>query len=247
MDKAYYREYYDLERKHWWFRARSEILMSHLRRLLDGRTDLWILNVGAATGRSSELLRELGRVVSVEYDADCCAFTRSRTDLELMQASILDLPFASGTFDLVCAFDVIEHVENDARGVTELSRVCRPGGFVCLTVPAFSFLWSRHDEVNHHYRRYTRAQVQVVASPSGLQPVFHTYFNFWLFFPIAGFRLLSRIFPGKPREDAGSDFFSVQNSLLDRMFYGIFRSETAILRTGVRFPVGVSILSTWKK
>lgn len=247
MDKAYYPEYYELERKHWWFRARAEILMGYLARLLAGRRDLKILNIGAATGRSSELLSEIGCVVSAEYDGDCCAFTRSKTGLELMQASITELPFADNTFDLVCAFDVIEHVDNDPAAVSELRRVCRKGGVVCVTVPAFQFLWSQHDDVNHHFRRYTGAQLRKLMAATGLQPLFHSYFNFWLFFPIAAFRLLALVLPKRKREDSGSDFFAVQSPLLDKLFYAIFRSEAQPLWWGFRFPVGVSILSSWRK
>lgn len=247
MDKAYYREYYDLERKHWWFRARAEILREHLRRLLRGRDEVRILNVGAATGRSTELLSTLGKVVSVEYDGDCCVFTRSQTGLELLQASVVDLPFHDRSFDLVCAFDVIEHVEDDAKGVAELNRVCRPDGLICVTVPAFMFLWSRHDDVNHHCRRYSGPQLRALLAAAGGEPVNHSYFNFCLFFPIAAFRLLTSMLPKRQRKDAGSDFFAVQSPLLDRVFYAIFRSEGILLRWGVRLPVGVSILSTWKK
>ncbi len=247
MDKAYYREYFELERTHWWFRARAEILMGHLERLLASRQTPRILNVGAATGHSSELLAKLGEVVSVEYEGDCCALTRARTGLDLMQASILELPFRDSSFDVVCAFDVIEHVEDDASAVAELGRVCRPGGLICITVPAFQFLWSRHDDVNHHRRRYTGAGLHHLLKGTGIQPVFHSYFNFWLFFPIAAFRLLAAVLPEKRRQDAGSDFFAVRNPFLDGLFYWVFHSEAAILRWGLRFPVGVSILSTWRK
>lgn len=245
MEAAYYREYFDLERNHWWFRARAELLMAHLRDLLGGRRQLRILKVGAGPGRTSELLREFGDVTSVEYDGGCCHFTRQLTGIEMIQASITELPFPSDSFDLVCCFNVIEHVERDQDGVGELKRVCRPGGLVCVTVPAFMFLWSQHDEVNHHQRRYTASSLS--EAMNGLEPVFESYFNFWLFFPIALFRLLASLLPRKQRADSGSDFFAVQSSLLDKVFYWIFHTETWLIGNRFRLPVGVSVLSTRRK
>jgi SAM-dependent methyltransferase len=245
VEKSYYREYFDLERNHWWFRARAEVIVSHLRSVVKATGPLKILNVGAGPGRTSELLAEFGTVTSMEYDGDCCKFTKELTGLELLQASITELPFPTDSFDLVCCFDVIEHVERDRVGVEELRRVCRSGGLVCITVPAFMFLWSKHDEVNHHQRRYTASTLRSVTT--GLSPVFESYFNFWLFFPISAFRLLASILPQKTREDSGSDFFAVQSPLLDRIFYTIFRTEAALIRFGIRLPVGVSILSTGRK
>jgi len=247
MDKQYYREYFTLEREHWWFRARSEILMSHLRDLVKEKPALRILNVGAATGRSSELLGEMGKVTSIEYDGDCCEFTHSNTGLELTRASITALPFRDAGFDLVCAFDVIEHVDDDATAVAELTRVCAPGGLVCVTVPAFMFLWSHHDDVNHHCRRYTRKGLRGVLQRAQLRSVFQSYFNFWLFFPIATYRLVEGLRKPAKREDAGSDFFAMRNGLLDRVLYFILRTERVLLGAGLRLPVGVSILSTWRK
>ncbi len=248
MDKQYYREYFDLEREHWWFRARAEILMGLLHDSKSGDAKpLRILNVGAATGRSSELLSQLGQVTSLEYDGDCCEFTRSKTGLELTRASITELPFRDQSFDLVCAFDVIEHVEDDTTAARELARVCSPGGRVCGTVPAFMFLWSNHDDVNHHYRRYTRAGLRTLLQKTALRPDFVSYFNFWLFFPIASYRLLEGLRPKKQREDAGSDFFAMRSGFIDKLLYVVFRSEMLPLRAGLPLPVGVSIVSTWRK
>jgi len=247
MDKQYYREYFALEREHWWFRARSEILMGHLRTMVKSRGPLKILNVGAATGRSTELLGQFGKVTSVEYDGDCCEFTRSNTGLELTRASITTLPFRDEEFDLVCAFDVIEHVEDDATAVSEMTRVCSTGGLVCVTVPAFMFLWSHHDHINHHCRRYTGQGLREVLRKTRMRSVFQSYFNFWLFFPIALYRIVERWRKPVQREDAGSDFFAMRNKMLDRLLYVILRTEGFLLDTGLRLPVGVSILSTWRK
>jgi len=247
MDKSYYKEYHDLERKHWWFQVRGEILMDHLRPFCD-QPHLRILNVGAATGRTSELLREFGEVRSIEFDEDCCQFAREQSGIAMEQGSILDLPFADGSFDLVCAFDVLEHVVEDRRGAAELERVCKPGGMICVTVPAYMFLWSQHDDVNHHLRRYTRGELAQLFE-ARLQPVYQSYFNSLLFTPIALFRLLSALSPFKKQEraDAGSDFFVMNSPLLTRVFYHVFRLERHLIARGISLPMGVSILSSWRK
>lgn len=249
MDKNYYKEYYYLEREHWWFRARGKILLRHLKQVFQGQTNIRILNIGAATGRSSELLMQLGDVTSVEYDKDCYEFSRDVVKIPIVQGSILDLAFSDDTFDLVCAFDVIEHVEDDALAVSEMRRVCKPGGVMCVTVPAFMFLWSEHDVVNHHFRRYTSSILRGLFLGKD-EPIFHTFFNFWLFFPIAIFRLLTKVLPLKKKqkvEETSSDFSVGKSDFLNRFLYGIFKSENMFIKRFIKLPVGVSLLSTWRK
>jgi SAM-dependent methyltransferase len=250
MDKNYYKKYYTLEREHWWFCARAEILMSHIRRVFANRTDLTILNVGAATGYSSELLQQFGTVTSVEFDKDCYEFTRDVVKIPIQQGSILELDFPDNTFDLVCAFDVIEHVEDDRLAVSEMRRVAKSGGVMFVSVPAFMFLWSEHDVVNHHFRRYTRKILRGLFSEYDA-PIFHSYFNFWLFFPIAGVRIIMRLFTKKhlaKPEDAQSDFDNFKSGgLVNALLRNVFLSENLFLKRFISLPVGVSILSSWRK
>ena len=194
MNQAYYQEYYHIEREHWWFLVRNKIIMNHLRGKLPANRPLKILNVGVATGYSSQLLAEFGQVKSVEYDQECYEFTKATVPIDLIQGSILELPFENDSYDLVCAFDVIEHVVEHELAVQEMQRVCKSSGLVCVTVPAFQFLWNQHDDVNHHVRRYTRPLLESLFQKTG-RIRFSSYFNFLLFFPIAGFRLLSKILP----------------------------------------------------
>jgi SAM-dependent methyltransferase len=249
MEKSYYKKYYHLERGHWWFKARGEILMNHLDTVFQGRKDLKILNVGVATGHTSELLSRFGKVVSIEYDIDCFNFVKENVKIDIVNASILDLPFKENQFDLVCAFDVIEHVENDLVAVSEMRRVCKKGGILSVTVPAYMFLWSEHDVVNHHFRRYTAKILRGLFEGKD-ELILHTYFNFWLFFPIAAFRLLKNLIKGNKKksvEEAQSDFENLNSDIFSNIFYRIFKSENLFLKNKVRFPVGVSLLSTWRK
>jgi hypothetical protein len=110
------------------------------------------------------------------------------------------------------------------------------------------FLWNQHDDVNHHVRRYTMPILSSLFKDSG-QVIFKSYFNFWLFFPIAGFRLLSRLLPLHKRkvEEAGSDFTVMNGPIFQRLFSTIFKTEDWMIRQGMSLPVGVSALLTWQK
>ena len=246
MEPAYYDEYYRNEREHWWFRARESILRRQMERLIsEGRIPPRprILNIGAATGRSSEWLGELGDVVSLEYDGDCCRLTRERTGLDIVEGTILDLPWESGSFDVVCAFDVIEHVEDDAGGVAEMKRVCRKDGILFVTVPASPLLWSEHDEINHHFRRYRMRELKALFK--GCDVLLGTGFNSVLFPPIAVHRvvrrLADRLSPSRNRP-LQSDFSRSQFPMVDGLLETLFRSESTWLSRGIGLPWGVSAM-----
>lgn len=249
MDPQFYKEYYFLERKSWWFRARLNILENTILRKLDTTKPLTILNVGVATGATTEMLQKYGEVTSVEYDKDCCDFLAAKTGIKAICASLTELPFEANTYDLVCAFDVIEHIEDDKLAMQEINRVLKPRGTYFVTVPAFQFLWSNHDVVNHHYRRYTQSQLSSLVNNAKLDIAYTTYFNFWLFFPIALTRFILNLLPRKKdNSSSGSDNDLVStDSLVNKLLFTIFNSENVLLKTGMRFPLGVSILSLGNK
>ena len=177
MNRDYYNEYYDIERTHWWFKVREKIIIQRLTSILGQRQKLKFLNIGAATGRSTEVLSKLGTVTSLEFDKDCCDFTKSKLGINMINGSITKLPFDSNSFDVVCAFDVIEHVEDQSLAVKEMKRVCKLNGIIYVTVPAFMFLWSHHDEVNQHFRRYTSRTLEDVFKTYKLKKLYLSYFT----------------------------------------------------------------------
>jgi len=202
-----------------------------------------ILNIGVATGRSSEWLGELGDVVSLEYDADCCRLTRARTGLEVVEGTILDLPWESNSFDAVCAFDVVEHVEDDAKAIAEMKRVCRKGGILFVTAPASPLLWSEHDEINHHFRRYRIGELKALFK--GCDLLLCSGFNSLLFVPIAIHRILRRIVGcmiSSQNRPLKSDFSRAQFSALSGLLEAMFGLENIWLSRGVCLPWGVSAM-----
>lgn len=227
---------------------RAQILEDFVKREVYKGQPLKILNVGVATGATSDMLGKFGTVTSLEYDVDCCQFLREELKMEVINGSVLELPFGDAEYDLVCAFDVIEHVEDDSLAVREMKRVCKPGGTVFITVPALMVLWSHHDEVNHHFRRYKKKEVRslFVDKKQGNE-TFASYFNSLLFPPIFIFRVLSKLLPKRKTEkDTGSDFGVFYNGFTNKVLAVFFKIELYWLRIS-RFPTGVSIMYSWRK
>ena len=250
MDKQYYFEYFTLEREHWWFVVRGKILLERMQRELPSIRPLKILNVGAATGRSTELLSQFGDVTSLEYDETCRDFTVQKLGIDIVLGSVTELPFDDDSFDVVCAFDVIEHVHDDQLAVLEeMIRVCKPEGHVCVTVPACMSVWSHHDVVNHHYRRYLMGRVAKLFEASHGEVRYKSYFNSLLFPPIWAYRNLSRFWTrSMSQQNSGSDFSVTGiHSMPNKIAGSVFDFERRMLNLNIKFPLGISILFLWQK
>ncbi len=253
MQQDYYKEYYDLERQHWWFVAREKIISNYIKKLISDKNlnnqDLKILNVGCGPGRSSQYLSEFGKVVSIEYDKYCCEFASEKTGLEIINGSITELPFEDNSFDLVCAFDVIEHVENDQLAVNEIKRVAKKNGVIFITIPAFISIWSHHDVINHHFRRYRLPQIETLFNQvNDGNKIFTSYFNFFLSPPIFIIRTISNLVKsGKNRPGSGSDFETFKPGIMNDLLFRIMHFESKFINSNIKLPFGVSLLYTWKK
>jgi len=248
MDKLYYKEYFKLEREHWWFKARLEILELFIKMFISENDHLKILNAGAATGATSVMLKKFGTVLSLEYDKDCSDFLREILNEEVLNNSLTDLPLDNESLDIVCAFDVIEHIEEHEEAISEAYRVLKDNGYIFLTVPAFNILWSKHDEINHHYRRYRLKDLKEILRKNGFEVEHDSYFNFFLFMPIFFIRLLLKILPSRQKTDStGSDFEKFNSNLLNKFLYKIFLSESVLLNRRIKLPVGVSAIIIGKK
>jgi len=258
VHKDYYKEYYIHERNHWFFLARNKIILDTVRRLVkkNNSTSIKILNIGVATGYTSVLLQEFGEVDSIEYDKDCYDFVVNNVpEIKVTNGSILELPYNEGSFDLVCAFDVIEHVKDDELAVKEMKRVAKQDGFVFVTVPAYMFLWTNHDEINIHERRYSRKYLKYRFRPDG-NIEYSSYFNTILFPLIASYRLFISGFRKNDNKNSDSDddetigkdlAIGSDVGILNKMLYYLFSSESLFFNLNLKFPFGVSIMLLWKK
>ena len=249
MDKNYYKDYYHLERKHWWFVVREKIIIHIFKKFRVENKVLKILNVGCATGRSTEYLSQFGEVTSIEYDQDCCVFLKEELKIDVINASATELPFADEQYDWVCAFDVIEHIEDHQKAVQELCRVTKKNGQVYITVPAFMSMWNNHDVINQHFRRYRMPELKALfISEKNGKILYNTYFNFILFPLIWIFRKISVLLASENnKKELKSDFDNPdENKIKSFVFYNLFYMEKFLLNY-ITFPVGVSAMIIWKK
>jgi len=243
VDKSYAQKYYDFEKNHWWFRVRLKIIEDHVAKISSNKP-LRILNIGVASGQTSVAFSRFGEVISVENDSDLYKFCKER-NLNVINASITRLPFSDSAFDLVCAFDVIEHVEDDKKAISEMYRVCKKNGVLFITVPAFTHLWSRHDEINHHYRRYRMTQLIRLFKEFPGKIIRKTYFNTFFYFPIWLYRKYDNHFHNG-KESTKSDFEVINNSFTNNLAFLIFSIERFFLKF-LRMPFGVSLMIIYRK
>ena len=248
MERSYYQEYFFFEQDNWWFVSRRRILVSLLRHFLPRRNDLQILDAGCGTGINLEYLAEFGNVVGADNSEEAIEFCRKRGNASVVRTDLCDLEWKDDHFDLVTALDVIEHIDRDEVAVRELARVTKPGGHLLVTVPAFPALWSEHDEINHHRRRYRAATLRDLLLSHGCEIVKFTYMNAFLF-PIAYAvrtwqQLRHRIF-GKSAHPPRTDFVDY-HPVVNAILTAIFTAETPLV-TFAGLPFGLSIVCIARK
>jgi SAM-dependent methyltransferase len=236
MDRQVYDRMRELELSHWWFKARRRILASEIARLgLPEKAQ--ILEVGCGSGGNLEMLSRFGEVGGIEPDDYSRQYVRLSKGIEVLDGHLPDgLPALRRPLDLIAAFDVIEHVDDDAGAVRALASRLKPGGILITTVPAHPWMWSAHDEQHHHKRRYRASEYRALFDVPGLRLRRMTYFNTILFPPIAGIRLLKHWMKVRSSDDGRN-----LPGWLNRTLESIFGFERNLLaRTDL--PFGVSIL-----
>lgn len=225
----------ELEDHHWWFVARRKILGSLLTRLELGPSSL-ILEVGAGTGGNLAMLSRFGSVSAIEPDATAMKIAADRDKATIKSGHLPDnLPFADGGFALAAALDVLEHVKPDNASLSAIGKKLQAGGYFLLTVPAYRWLWSDHDELHHHFHRYTKKEICDKLIAAGFVVEKASYFNCLLFPVLIGARSIKKAFGLTVREDV------MFPGWLNSLFRAIFSSERWLLRY-LNLPFGSSIV-----
>ncbi|KAA9331346.1 class I SAM-dependent methyltransferase [Hymenobacter busanensis] len=245
MDTTYEAHYHQLEENHWWFAARRNIVFNLIRQYAPS-PDTAILEIGCSGGPLLLDLRAAGysNLTGIDVSETGIALARRRglDSVQVMDGAKLDFPDAS--FDLLIASDVLEHIEDEDQAVREWLRVLRPGGQLIVFVPAFQFLWSQHDEVNHHYRRYSAKRLRATLERGRFAIERTSYWNSTLFLPVAAMRLLQSVLPKKKAAPSGD--LQVIPGGLNKALLTLLRTENRMLRF-MDLPVGVSTFIVAKR
>lgn len=251
MEQSVYQQFYEIEKDHWWFIGMRAVCRSLLESVganssvRSGRS----LDVGCGTGLWTKELDADQQACGLDFSDDALTFCQQRGLKKLVRASAGALPFASSSHQLISSLGVIEHLDDDRSLLLELSRVCAPGGYVLILTSAYNFLWSRHDDIVHHKRRYTRDDLRGLLDSSGLETVRVSYINTILFVPIILYRFFQRVLGMSEKgetSDHGSPDLVTPHGLINRLLVWVLLLEVKLL-TLFDLPFGVGIVVLARK
>lgn len=221
-----------LQDAHWWFDGRRYLLRSLVRKL--ALRNSLILDAGCGTSFAYNELREAGTVISLDSSPE--AFIDREKNLLACLARLEQSPFPDETFDLIVALDLLEHLDDDHQALVEAYRVCRTGGYLFVTVPAYQWAWSHHDEVLGHRRRYSAHTLGCTVQKAGFIICRSSYFVSSILVPALVYRIIRQRF-AKPEDS--SDLAPVP-APLNHLLRLCMRIE-AHLALGIGLPFGLSV------
>ncbi len=240
MQAEEYGRMFQFETDYWWFVGRRRLVMRLLKASLPSGEG-WILDAGCGTGAMLCELHTLGRVVGVDIEPLALRYARQRGEFPLLQARLEALPFRSDCFRAITALDVLEHLPDERPALREFWRVLQSGGVLIITVPAYRFLWSKHDVALHHYRRYTARELASRLREAGFEVQKLSYTVALLFVPIALFRWLDRL-----RRTPPAATLVPVGARLNRWLVRLQEWEARLVQR-VNLPFGVSLVAIARK
>lgn len=206
-----------------------------------------ILEIGCSGGPLIRALNSLGykNVYGIDISQDAVDLCKRKgiRNINLMDGSRTD--FDDGQFEVIIASDVLEHIKDEQNALSEWNRILKPTGLLIVFVPAFESLWSKHDEANQHYRRYSKSGLLRALESANFEVRRSSYWNFILFFPTCLVRLIQRISLNGWQSRKGDQHLEI-NTLVNEILVRLVKAENQLLSV-VNFPVGVSVFATARK
>ncbi len=242
MDINMYRVFFEIQKRHWWFRAKRQIVLDVISRHFDRGFSAKVLDIGCGSGLMLDALEQIGQTSGMDMSDTAINFSREVFGGDVRKGCLPgQVPYAENSFDLITALDVIEHVDQDTESLKAIRSRLVSGGKAIITVPAYMFMWSSFDELNEHKRRYTLKELRRKLVQAGFIVEKLSYFNTILFPCVLAIRLASNL----AGRDGSSDM-DMPSRLLNYMLTMIFGFERYLLRF-LNLPYGVSILAVVRK
>ncbi len=243
MEKNFEKVYHDVETYHWWFKSRRKYLIDLLKKT---PRDIKILDIGCSSGIFLKDLEKLGFKTENLYGIDISEEAIKNCKINgidnsyVMDAQNITL---AETFDIIIASDCLEHLEDDKKALKNWKNLLKIGGQMYVFVPAFMSLWSYHDEINMHYRRYTNSELKSKLTAENLEIQKASYWNFFLFLPVYTFRKLTAVFQKNKR---GESDITIGNAVVNKSLLQLIIFENKLLKV-LNFPFGVSTFCIAKR
>ncbi|MGA7160625.1 MAG: class I SAM-dependent methyltransferase [Bacteroidota bacterium] len=241
MEEQLYRKFFEVETTHWWFTARQRIVSDVIEQNVTLAPNAKILDVGCGTGAILAMFQKKFEAYGTDTSALAIEFCHQRGLANTFCCTLDTFPHPELRFDLITLLDVIEHIDSDSDVLRQAYTISKPDGHILVTVPAYQFLWSRHDDLNHHKRRYSKSQLKSVLEASGFTLEKLSYYNSLLFPTALVSRMAARIV--KPKTDTTLD---LPPRFINSLLGSIFGFERFLLR-GIRLPFGLSLIALAKK
>lgn len=243
MKKSEYARMAEREKTYWWHLGRLRIVQTYINRAVTNKKKVKLLNVGCGTGGTIDVLEQFGTVDNVDISKDAIDFMKKHGYKRITKVTDIKLPFNGKTYDVVGAFDVLEHIEDHVGALKEWSRVLKEDGAIVLTVPAYQWLWSDHDVSLHHKRRYTVGRLKQAAKEAGLKPTKLSYAIVFSLPLVVSFRVLNKVLGRKT--DSETSYVNVPNWVND-LFSNLLYGEAKAHRY-LRFPAGTTVVAILRK
>lgn len=237
MKKESYNLIENLEDYHWWHRARKEIIIDAIINNIQNYNEKRLLDIGCGSGY---FLSTISKYIPNSMGIESHEYSNKKYN-NIKNCDIFNNGLENNSFDIITALDVIEHIENENQFLNEIKRLLcnfHGGGKIVLTVPAYQWLFTYHDVINEHCRRYSLKRLKNLLLDNGFEIEKITYFNFFLFPPFMIVRLIHKIFNIKRVE-------TERIGILNNILYKIFNLEKYILRK-INLPFGSSVLAFCK-
>lgn len=240
MDSDAYPEMIELQEKHWWFVARREVIQSLIKLEMQHSPVAKVLEIGCGVGGNVELLGRSGNYLGIDMHLPAIEYCSGKfPQFEFKCSRIEEIPKESYShdFDSIYILDVLEHIDNEVEILKSVRNYLTDNGKILVTVPAYQFLWSPHDDFVHHVRRYTKKSLRKVLEEAGYKVERLSYFNSILF----PFALIQRL-GSKLLKRKLSNHLSTPPNVMNWLFKQIFLQEVRILKH-TNLPIGLSIFA----